>query len=91
MTFMPQYPKVDSELLDLVLCECGEKTVAKAIGIFQHTDLPYRQAKKLVTECNKNCCNLPLSKLFTQVNFGTFNLEEVWELKTKEKYKNAVN
>ena len=28
-----------------IICECGNKTVAEAIDIFQDTDLPYKKAK----------------------------------------------
>ena len=38
----------DEEILNLQICECGEKTVADAIEIFQSTYEPYKKAKKLV-------------------------------------------
>ncbi len=53
-----------------IICECGNKSVAQAIEIFKATDLPYKKAKKLVTECNKTCCRRPLMSLFNMVEFG---------------------
>jgi hypothetical protein len=69
--------KSKEDVLKLEVCECGEKCVADAIEIFQNTSLPFRKAKKLVTECNKNCCRDALSKLFDMVHFGRFDYDEI--------------
>ena len=61
------------KLEDKVICECGEKTVAQAVEIFKHTDLPYKKAKKLVTGCNQTCCRRPLMALFNMIEFGEYN------------------
>ena len=60
-----------------IICECGNKTVAEAIDIFQDTDLPYKKAKKLVTGCNKSCCRRPLMALYQMIDFGKVDLEEI--------------
>lgn len=60
-----------------IICECGNKTVSQAVEIFQNTDLPYKKAKKLVTECNKTCCRRPLMALYNMVEFGTIDYEEI--------------
>lgn len=60
-----------------IICECGNKTVAQAVAIFQSTDLPYKKAKKLVTECNKTCCRRPLMALFNMVEFGEIDYETI--------------
>lgn len=65
------------DLSQKIICECGEKTVAEAIEIFKHTDLPYKKAKKLVTGCNKTCCRRPLMALFNMVEFGEVDYEEI--------------
>lgn len=57
------------ELQNKIICECGSKTVAQAVEIFKVTDLPYKKAKKLVTQCNKTCCRRPLMSLFNMVEF----------------------
>lgn len=59
------------------ICECGDKNVAQAIELFQNTSLPFKKAKKLVTECNKNCCRAALMKLNDMVTFGKFDYEEI--------------
>lgn len=59
------------------ICECGEKTILQAYEIFKNTDLPYKKAKKLVTECNKTCCRRPLMALFNMVEFGEVDYEEI--------------
>ena len=59
------------------ICECGEKSVAQAIDIFQNTAQPFKKAKKLVTECNKSCCRAALLKLYDMNQFGQFDLEEI--------------
>jgi len=69
-----------AEILNAEICECGEKNVAQAIDIFQHTELPFKKAKKLVTECNKNCCRQPLLKLFDMVYYGKFDYDEIHRL-----------
>jgi len=65
------------EILDLEVCECGEKNVAQAIEIFQNSSLPFKKAKKLVTECNKSCCRAALLKLYDMNQFGSFDLDEI--------------
>jgi len=60
-----------------IICECGNKNVAQAVEIFKETDLPYKKAKKLVTECNKTCCRRPLMALFQMVEFGEIDYEEI--------------
>lgn len=70
----------EAEILKTEICECGEKNVEEAIEIFQHTDLPFKKAKKLVTGCNKNCCRQPLMKLFDMVHFGKFDYNEIFRL-----------
>jgi len=65
------------EILALEICECGEKSVAQAIEIFQETSLPFKKAKKLVTECNKSCCRVALLKLYDMNLFVRFDYEEI--------------
>jgi hypothetical protein len=65
------------KLEDKIICECGEKTVAQAVEIFKHTDLPYKKAKKLVTGCNQTCCRRPLMALFNMIEFGEIDYEEI--------------
>ena len=60
-----------------IICECGSKTVAQAEEIFRNTTLPYKKAKKLVTECNKTCCRRPLMALFNMVEFGEIDYEQI--------------
>ena len=60
-----------------IICDCGSKSVAQAVEIFANTDLPYKKAKKLVTECNKTCCRRPLMALFNMVQFGEIDYEEI--------------
>jgi len=69
--------KDKQDILDMEVCECGEKTVQEAILIFQNTSLPFKKAKKLVTECNKSCCRAALLKLYDMNQFGSFDLDEV--------------
>jgi hypothetical protein len=64
----------DEETLALQICECGEKSVAEAMVIFQNTSMPYPKAKKLVTGCNKSCCRHALMKLFDMTYYGEFDL-----------------
>ena len=68
------------EILCMEICECGEKNVAEAIDIFQNTALPFKKAKKLVTECNKTCCRMALLKLFDMNRFGHYDYEEIEQL-----------
>ncbi|MDD2837614.1 MAG: hypothetical protein AB7U44_06495 [Sulfuricurvum sp.] len=68
------------EVLALEICECGCKSVADAIKIFQETDLPYKKAKKLVTECDKSCCRAALLRLFDMAYFGKFDYDEIERL-----------
>ncbi len=70
----------DEELAKIEICECGEKSIADAVAIFQNTDLPYKKAKKLVTGCDKTCCRQPLQKLFDMTYFGEFDLQEIVRL-----------
>jgi len=69
--------KSTDEILATEICECGGKNVADAIDIFQNTTLPFKKAKKLVTECDKTCCRAVLSKLFDMCYFGKFDYEEI--------------
>lgn len=65
------------EYASKIICECGHKTIAEAIEIFKSTTLPYKKAKKLVTECNQTCCRRPLMALFNMVEFGEIDYEEI--------------
>jgi hypothetical protein len=65
------------DVANKIICECSGKNVAQAIDIFNDTDLPYKKAKKLVTECNKTCCRRPLMALFKMVEFGEVDYEEI--------------
>jgi hypothetical protein len=60
-----------------IICQCGLKTVSEAIEILKATDLPYKKAKKLVTECNKTCCRRPLMALFNMLEFGEIDYDEI--------------
>lgn len=60
-----------------IICECGQKNIAQAIEIFKSTTLPYKKAKKLVTECNQTCCRRPLMALFNMIEFGEVDIEEI--------------
>ena len=60
-----------------IICECGHKSIQEAIEIFKATSLPYKKAKKLVTECNQTCCRRPLMTLFNMIEFGEIDYEEV--------------
>jgi len=68
------------EILEMEICECGEKNVADAIEIFQNTALPFKKAKKLVTECNKTCCRAALLKLYDMNQFGQFDFDEIEQI-----------
>jgi len=65
------------EYASKIICECGQKTIQDAIDIFKSTTLPYKKAKKLVTECNQTCCRRPLMALFNMVEFGEIDYEEI--------------
>ena len=65
------------DMTQKIICECGNKNVAQAVEIFKNTDLPYKKAKKLVTECNKTCCRRPLMALYNMVEFGEIDYEEI--------------
>lgn len=65
------------DLKNILICECGEKTIQNAVEIFQNTDLPYKKAKKLVTGCSKTCCRKPLMALYNMVDFGFIDYEEI--------------
>jgi len=69
--------RVKDDILQMEICECGEKSVEQAIDIFQNTSLPFKKAKKLVTECNKTCCRAALVKLFDMQQFGKYDYEEI--------------
>ncbi|MDD5548902.1 MAG: hypothetical protein PHI79_04800 [Sulfurovaceae bacterium] len=60
-----------------IICDCGQKTINEAVQIFSQTDLPYKKAKKLVTQCNKTCCRRPLMRLFDMIKFGEIDYEEI--------------
>lgn len=65
------------EYASKIICECGQKTIQDAIDSFKSTTLPYKKAKKLVTECNQTCCRRPLMALFNMVEFGEIDYEEI--------------
>lgn len=65
------------DLSTKIICECGQKNIAQAIEIFKETTLPYKKAKKLVTECNQTCCRRPLMALFNMIEFGEIDMEEI--------------
>lgn len=65
------------EYASKIICECGQKTIQDAIEIFKSTTLPYKKAKKLVTECNQTCCRRPLMALFNMIEFGEIDYEEI--------------
>lgn len=69
--------KNQEEILKMQVCECGEKSVAEAIDIFQNSALPFKKAKKLVTECNKSCCRGALLKIYDMSVFGKFDYDEI--------------
>ena len=60
-----------------IICECGQKSIQEAIEIFKATSLPYKKAKKLVTECNQTCCRRLLMTLFNMIEFGEIDYEEI--------------
>lgn len=62
---------------DKIICDCGQKTINEAIMIFNQSDLPYKKAKKLVTQCNKTCCRRSLMRLFDMIKFGEVDYEEI--------------
>ncbi|CUV66580.1 conserved hypothetical protein [Sulfurovum sp. enrichment culture clone C5] len=66
-----------ADIGDKIICDCGQKTINEAIMIFNQSDLPYKKAKKLVTECNKTCCRRPLVRLFDMIKFGEIDYEEI--------------
>lgn len=70
----------EQEVLAMEICECGSKSVAQAISIFQETSLPYKKAKKLVTECDKSCCRAAITRLFDMTYFGDFDYDEIARL-----------
>ena len=69
--------KTKDEILQMQICECGEKSVSDAIDTFQNSSLPFKKAKKLVTECNKSCCRTALLKLYDMNLYGKFDYEEI--------------
>ncbi|MFA6188436.1 MAG: hypothetical protein WC680_04060 [Sulfuricurvum sp.] len=68
------------EVLAQQICECGGKSVAEAIKLFQETSLPYKKAKKLVTQCDKSCCRAAITRLFDMAYFGKFDYDEIARL-----------
>ncbi len=64
-------------LEDKIICECGNKSVSQAVEIFKDTTLPYKKAKKLVTECSRTCCRRPLMALYNMVEFGKIDYEQI--------------
>jgi len=69
--------KTKEEVLEMIVCECGEKNVSQAIETFQNTSLPFKKAKKLVTECSKSCCRAALLKVYDMNLYGRFDYEEI--------------
>lgn len=69
--------RTKEEILNMEICECGAKSIAQAIDIFQNTALPFKKAKKLVTECNKTCCRAALVRLYDMQQFGKYDYEEI--------------
>ncbi|MDY0194536.1 MAG: hypothetical protein RBR33_00560 [Sulfurovaceae bacterium] len=66
------------ELEDKIICQCGDKSIKQAIEIFSSSSLPYKKAKKLVTQCNHAaCCRDPLMRLFKMVKSGKIDYEEI--------------
>ena len=65
------------EILEMEVCECGAKNVAQAIEIFENSSLPFKKAKKLVTECNKSCCRVALQKIHDMTLFGRYDYDEI--------------
>lgn len=68
------------EVLAREICECGSKTVADAIRIFQESGLPCKKAKKLVTECDKRCCHTALIALYEMVESGSVDYDKIAHL-----------
>jgi hypothetical protein len=77
------------DVADKIICDCAKKSISDAIQIFNQTDLPYKKAKKLVTECNKTCCRKPLMRLFDMVKFGEIDYEEIDFLIEQRKIKDV--
>ncbi len=69
--------KSKEQILEMEICECGQKSVAQAIDIFQNTAQPFKKAKKLVSECNKSCCRGALLKVYDMNVFGKFDYDEI--------------
>ncbi|WP_024788174.1 MULTISPECIES: hypothetical protein [unclassified Lebetimonas] len=69
--------RTKEEILQMEICECGQKTVKQAIEIFENTSLPFKKAKKLVTECNRCCCREPLKRLYDMQKFGKYDFKEI--------------
>ena len=65
------------KVLEMEVCECGAKNVAQTIEIFQDTALPFKKAKKLVTECNKSCCRGVLMKIYDMNQYGRYDYDEI--------------
>ena len=64
-------------LTSKIICDCGKKTIKEAEEIFRSTTLPYKKAKKLVTQCNQTCCRRALMALFNMIQFGEIDYEEI--------------
>lgn len=69
--------KSKEQILEMEICECGQKSVAQAIDIFQNTAQPFKKAKKLVSECNKSRCRGALLKVYDMNVFGKFDYDEI--------------
>ncbi|MCD6258407.1 MAG: hypothetical protein J7J31_02270 [Helicobacteraceae bacterium] len=69
--------KTKEEILAMEVCECGEKSVAQAIEVFENSSLPFKKSKKLVTECNKSCCRGALLKIHDMSLYGRYDYEEI--------------
>jgi len=66
------------ELEDKIICQCGDKSIKQAIEIFNSSSLPYKKAKKLVTQCDHAaCCRVPLMRLFYMVKSGKIDYQEI--------------
>jgi hypothetical protein len=66
------------ELEDKIICQCGDNSIKQAIEIFASSSLPYKKAKKLVTQCNHAaCCRDPLMRLFEMVKSGKIDYQEI--------------
>ncbi|MBN1840239.1 MAG: hypothetical protein JW802_09390 [Campylobacterales bacterium] len=75
-----------------IICECGQKSIQEAIDIFKSTTLPYKKAKKLVTQCNQSCCNEALRMLYQGIKDNEIPYEKIaFLIDQKKNYKQAIN